>query len=325
LDHQGFTILEAAADIDDIRRSLGYDKITIWGGSFGSHWGMAVMRYYPEVVERAIMRGMEGPDHTYDHPGHIWNVYERVAEDAEASSALAGMIPEGGLIQAITGVMERVRNDPFTVSVNDPETGQQVEVLFSAGSPAGRRLARGYSGGLESWPADVITLSRGDFTGAALAAVRSQSRGGRNYRTASYFSLDCGSGITPERWAEYESDPAVALIGTLNESYLRGCPVWGTDLGNEFRQNFETDIPTVIVHGTWDTSTPYENALELIPFFTNSRHVPVFRGPHGSIVAARRASEEFDRAILKFAATGDWSDLPESVEIPEPEWMVPGR
>ena len=40
LDLSGFTILEAAEDIVEIREALGYDKITIWGGSFGSHWGM---------------------------------------------------------------------------------------------------------------------------------------------------------------------------------------------------------------------------------------------------------------------------------------------
>ena len=111
----------------------------------------------------------------------------------------------------------------------------------------------------------------------------------------------------------------------LGWGYLAGCPVWPSDLGDEFRQNFETDIPAVIAHGTWDTSTPFENALELVPFFTNSKFIPVVRGPHGAIVAARRASEEFDRGILHFAATGDWSLLPDEVEIPGPEWVVPGR
>jgi pimeloyl-ACP methyl ester carboxylesterase len=325
LDLSGFTIIEAAADVDDLRQALGYDKVTLWGGSFGSHWGMAVLRYYPETVERVVFRGMEGPDHTYDHPGHIWNVYKRVAEEAEAAPEFQGLIPEGGLITAINQVMERLRTDPFTVTVPHPETGVPTEVRFSKESAAGEGLARGFSGGLPSWPADVIALANGDFIGAAQRAIRQRDSHDRSYRTASYFSLDCGSGITPERLAEYRADPAVELIGMLGWGYLAGCPVWPSDLGNEFRQNFETDIPAVIAHGTWDTSTPFENALELVPFFTNSKFIPVVRGPHGAIVAARRASEEFDRGILHFAATGDWSLLPDQVEIPGPEWVVPGR
>jgi len=69
LDLSGFTALEAAEDVNDVRKALGYDKIIIWGGSFGSHWGMSFMRLHPELVERAILRGMEGPDHTYDRGG----------------------------------------------------------------------------------------------------------------------------------------------------------------------------------------------------------------------------------------------------------------
>ena len=83
LDLAGFTVLEAAEDVNEIRMALGYERITVWGGSFGSHWGMALMRAHPEIIERAVLRGMEGPDHTYDHPGHLWNVYRRVAAEAE--------------------------------------------------------------------------------------------------------------------------------------------------------------------------------------------------------------------------------------------------
>ena len=46
-------MVEAAADVNDIRQALGYDRIILWGGSFGSHWSMAVMRYYPHIVARA--------------------------------------------------------------------------------------------------------------------------------------------------------------------------------------------------------------------------------------------------------------------------------
>ena len=79
LDLEGFTIVDAAADIDDVRKALGYDRITVWGGSFGSHWGMAVMRFHPQIVARAILRGMEGPDHTYDMPSYVLNSLKRIA------------------------------------------------------------------------------------------------------------------------------------------------------------------------------------------------------------------------------------------------------
>jgi len=321
LDLRGFTVVEAAADVNDVRKALGYDKIVIWGGSFGSHWGMTLMRYHPEIVERAILRGMEGPDHTYDHPGHFWNVYKRVAEEAEKAPELKGLIPVGGLIKAIETVIKRVEEKPFRVTITNQETRESQDVLFDAESI--KRLASGYSRGLPAWPADVITLYRGDFSRAAERAVRRYQNSGRSFRTASYWMLDCGSGITAKRLAEYNTDPSLKIIGRKNWGYNTGCPVWGSDLGDEFRQNFETNIPTVIVHGTWDTSTPYENALELVPYFKNSKFIPLIRGPHGAIRAAMRVNAQFKKGIMKFAETGDMSELPDEMEMPPVEWVVP--
>ena len=315
LDLSGFTVIEAAADVNDVREALGYEKIVIWGGSFGSHWGMAIMRYHPETVERAILRDMEGPGHTYDHPGHLWKVYERVAEEAEKAPELRGFIPEGGLIKALETVINRAETKPFKVKVTNSE------VLFDGESI--KRLSRGYSGGMRTWPADVITLYNGDFKSAAESMARRAHNPFRSFRTASYWMLDCGSGITSKRLAEYNSDPAMKILGRMNWGYTSGCSVWGSDLGDEFRQNFETDIPTVIVHGTWDTSTPYENALELVPYFKNSKFIPVIRGPHGALVAAMRVSDPFTKGIMKFSATGDMSELPDEVEMPPVQWLVP--
>jgi pimeloyl-ACP methyl ester carboxylesterase len=311
LDLSGFTVLEAAEDVNEVRRALGYDRITVWGGSFGSHWGMSLLRLHPEIVERAILRGMEGPDHTYDHPGHLWNVYRRVAEEAEASPELAGRIPEGGLIAAFEALVAQAEARPFTVTVTDPADGSRHDVFFD-------------TAGLAGWPADVIEMLEGDFSRAAWELYARSVQTDRSFRTASYFQLDCGSGITPERLAEQRADPANALLSRTNWIYIEGCPAWDSDLGDGFRQNFETDIPTVIVHGTWDTSTPYENALELLPSFRNSKFIPVVRGPHGAIRAAMESSDAFRAGILRFAATGDWTQLPDTVTLAPVRFRVPG-
>ncbi len=320
LDLHGFTVLEAAEDVNEVRKAFGYDKITIWGGSFGSHWGMALMRLHPEIIERAILRGMEGPDHTYDHPGHTWNVYKRMAEEAENSPELQGLIPEGGLIAAVETIVKRLEENPITVEVKNSETGDIQNVLFDAHSA--KQLSRGYSNNLESWPADIITLYNGDFTKAAENVIRRYENKGRTFKTASYYMLDCASGITAERLAEYMADPATQILET-GWGYISGCPCWDSDLGDDFRQNFETNIPTVIVQGTWDRSTPFENALELVPYFKDSKFIPLKRGPHSAIKAAMQASDSFRNGLLKFAESGDRSELPDEMELPPLKWVIP--
>ncbi len=320
VDLSGFNVLECAADVRDVASALGYKKITLMGGSFGSHWGMAIMRTHPELVARAVLNGMEGPDHTWDHPGWLWNVYKRVAREAEASGQLADSIPEGGLIKAIETLVDRAEQEPFTVTL---DKGSTTESMVLIDGHAMRRLARGYTGGLRSWPANVIEMHNGDFDRAArMLLIRSRMRR-RDYSTASYWMLDSGSGITAARRAEFESDPAMDIIGSTFWQYSAGSPVWETDLGDEFRQDFKTDIPTVIVHGTWDTSTPYENALELAPCFENRKFVTVQRGSHAALAEARRIDPEFRNAIMQFVASGDMSGLPDQLELPPARWARP--
>lgn len=80
---EGINVREAAADVADVARVLGYDRITLWGVSFGSHWAMAVLRDHPALVAWALLGGMEGPDHTYDMPSGILDGLRRVAADGD--------------------------------------------------------------------------------------------------------------------------------------------------------------------------------------------------------------------------------------------------
>ncbi len=139
LDLRGLTVIEAAADVNDVRKALGYEKVIIWGGSFGSHWGMAVMRSYPEIVERAIFRGMEGPNHTYDHPGHLWNVYKRVAAEAEIAQQHfknSKFIPvirgSHGAINAAMKASEKFREGIFHFAATGDMSGLPDEVEMPA-------------------------------------------------------------------------------------------------------------------------------------------------------------------------------------------------
>lgn len=331
LDLQGFTVIEAAADVRDIANALGYDQIQISGGSFGSHWGMTVIRNYPELVARAVLTGMEGPDHTYDMPGWILNSIARMAETAERHPDIAPHVPEGGLLHALATVRDRLEEEPVRVRVEHPETGRMRSITFNPTTvqPAvygmtGRMNSRD---NIAAWAADILYLYHGEYETAAKRILAARSGtvggGGPNYQTASYFMLDCGSGITPDRLTTLLADTAAAIVGALGGYYQANCPSWDSDLGDGFRTNFDTQVPTVIVHGNWDISTPLENALELAPHFEQSTFVLVNGGTHGALREALDADEAFRDALMQFYRTGDRSGLPDQVDLPAIAWEVP--
>ncbi|MEM7352537.1 MAG: alpha/beta fold hydrolase [Acidobacteriota bacterium] len=323
LDLKGFTVIEAAADVNDIRQALGYEQIILWGGSFGSHWSMAVMRYYPETVARAVLTGLEGPDHTYDMPSETFAAIERMAEAAEASAELAPHLPEEGLVEAFRGLIARLEKEPLMLTVDHPETGEPRKVRFDASDVRG--MARGYTGSagsrrrLPRWPGELLELLAGDFSQPARRALNE----GSGFPTASFFMLDCGSGISQARLEKLLADPAVEVIGPLGWFYRASCPAWGSDLGEDFRQNFETDIPSALIHGNWDTSTPLENAQELAPFFKRGKLVVVKGGTHGALREALNEADGFRDQLAQFIRTGDLSGLPEEVQLPPIEWDIP--
>ena len=323
LDLGGFNVVEAAADVNDARKALGYDRIILSGGSFGSHWSMAVMRYHPEIVARAVLTGLEGPDHTYDMPGETLEDLERIAAAVEAAPELQELIPEGGLLNAYREVIKRAEKEPIEIRVEDDE-GESQTVRFDVEDV--RSMSMGYTGaarsrrGLPAWPAQMLELIAGDFENAAREALGD----GRNFPTASFFMLDCGSGISRARATEMAADPGVATVGKLGSFYRANCPAWGSDLGEEFRQNFETEIPTLLVHGDWDLSTPLGNARDLAPFFKKGKLTVIEGGTHGAMREALAEADGFREALTHFIRTGDLEAMPERVKLPPIEWEVPG-
>jgi pimeloyl-ACP methyl ester carboxylesterase len=318
VDLEGLTVMQAVADVDEIRTALGYDQIQIWGGSFGSHWGMAYMRFHPQHVVRAVLRGLEGPDNTYDHPHGLAKALERIAAAADTSAALKGMIPPGGLYKAFKDVIARVEKQPVMVTLTDSATKKTQTVRVDA--DVVRALAMT---GARNWPAMVLALHQGDYTAAARIAGRRGAPSG--IQTASYYMLDCGSGISKERDAAMLSDPAVRIIGERNAEYRIACPIWSSDNGDAFRTYFDTNIPTVFVQGDWDTSTPIENAYELAPHFKNLHFVVVKGGSHGSLAEAVSVSDVFRREMVEWFATGDTTNLPKEVALQPVKWVMPAR
>jgi pimeloyl-ACP methyl ester carboxylesterase len=99
-----------------------------------------------------------------------------------------------------------------------------------------------------------------------------------------HFSMDCASGVSDERRRRYERDPARSLLGDINAEYEGLCDIWPVEkFDPSFHDPVVSDIPTLIVHGTWDMSTPLDNARDVARTLTRGRLVEVVGGNHGAL------------------------------------------
>ena len=78
VDLTGYNTNESADDLEDLRKALGANQISLWSISYGTHLAFATMRRHPKSIHRAILAGTEGPDHTYKLPSNIQKHLEDV-------------------------------------------------------------------------------------------------------------------------------------------------------------------------------------------------------------------------------------------------------
>ncbi len=280
VDLSAYNTDENAADVNALRAAMGYRKITLIGGSYGSHLGLHIMRKFPAIVDRAVFYGIEGPDHTWDNPSGRLATLQRIAAAAATDPYYEGKIPAIGLLGALAATLERLERKPVTVQLE--HRGQTYEVLVNkevvqaiADYRAGKRSQP------ELWPNTILAMYNGDLSLPARAAMGMRSIPSPD---AMGNAMDFASGVSSSRKEKIESDPARKLLGDINWDYTAMENTWGVkDLGDEFRKNIVSDIPTLLVHGTWDTSTPIENAHEVLAALKNGHLLEVIGGTHGAL------------------------------------------
>lgn len=318
-DLSGYDIGEFAADVDDLRRALGYGKISLFAGSFGSQWSLAVMRLHPDAVARAVLSAVEPLDNGYDMPSHIYASLQRIAYDADRDPGLKPYLPPGGLMAAVSALHDRFAKGPVSVTVRG-EDGRTQTVVLGAEDLQQALLSHTAEG--ERWPAFILSLYHGHYEEWARETIDDRAAS----ETIMIGPLaDSSLGVSAEREHRLRTDPAVALLGTWNfEANIASAPDWPTrDMGDAVRKPVPSDIPIVFVHGDWDTSTPIDNTLGLLPYFRNGHAILVHRGGHDGTMYQLRNDEAARRAVYDFLKTGATQGLPIEVTLPLPTFPLP--
>ncbi len=312
-DLAGYTVIACAEDVNDLRRALGYDRISLVAASFGSQWGFAVMKTHPEIVSRAVLSAVEPLDYGYDMPSPVFAAIKRIAVEADRDPALRPYLPEGGVIAAATAVRDRLAAGPIEVAVTD-EGGTPRKVVL----------------GLEDFQLALISWSQAParFPAAVLAAFHGHyepwARDAIEWRKAGNQALinpliNTSLGMTPARQRLLWSDPALPMLGSWNfASYLAtaNAKEWPTtDLGDAFRTAVPNATPVLFVHGDWDTSTPIDNSLAMLPWFANGHLIRVHRGPHTGALALLKDQPAVAASVYEFLRTGKTDGLPSQVDM----------
>lgn len=308
LDIAAFNTEESADDLDDLREALGAERIVVWGISYGTHLGLTYIRRHPQRVSRAILAGVEGPDHTWKLPSNLDRIFLRVDSAVRADPHASEVVPD--LAGAFAEEVRTLEREPVRVEIPDGDATNVVVI-----GPRDLQRAAYSSLGERS---DIIEIVRGaapilagDYSDAA-RGVLGDRRGNRELVMS--LSMDCASGVTAERQARIAAEAGEALLDDVGNLFLRAaCPHWPVpDLGDAYRSPVRADVPVLFISGTLDARTPPSNAEEVAAGFPHSHHLVIEGGSHDDDLFL--SSPVIYRTMLLFLA-GE-TDLPRRVTLP---------
>ena len=298
VDLRGYTIIECAGDVNDLRKALGYDRIMLMGQSFGSQWCFAVMRKHPEIVERAILTGVEPLNNTHDMPSHLMHAVRRIWKHLDTDPEWVPFLPPGGMEEAAESVFTRLENSGIEVKGDNGET---VSLLGPDDFPW-------------DYPAKIVELFHGNTDRWKSGR---KPNGGYLDGKLIFPLIDSSTGVTADRRKKLLDDPSIRYVSQNNffASFLATADIWPSpDVGDDFRIPIQCDIPVVFMHGNWDRYTPVENTLEIAPFFPNSHTLLIERGGHDPFLQMGEHPEVLT-ALMKFAETGSTDAIPDKITI----------
>ncbi len=265
VDLSAYNTAESTEDLEDLRQHLGYDQLVLVGGSYGSHLGLNYIKKYPDKVKCAIFHGIEGPDHTLDMPSQVLNAYKRIATATESSAYYSLKLKGKTFLELHEHYLKSLKH-------SFDESSKRLIANFIFRYKAGDR------NNLSRWADNLLNLYEGES---------GLSQSVKNYLTniiaphAMNNVMDFSSWATPERIAQIRIDSGNYILGPINNIYFDKDSIWPVnDLGNEFRGPMSSQVPVLLIHGTWDISTPIENALEMHEQLSNSKLIVVKHGSH---------------------------------------------
>jgi pimeloyl-ACP methyl ester carboxylesterase len=250
-----------AADVDDLRRALGYKQWNLYGSSYGTRLALTVMRDYPEGVRSVILDSAYPPqvDYFVELANNFQRALELVFEGCAADASCSERYPR--LETVFYETVDQLDQTPLRLRMRRPRTGKNYEVVLNGDRMIlVTREMLYHTHLIPTIPRMIYRLSEGSAAGlfdtlGMLIFFDDYWSEGMCYATECGEEAPFGS---PELIDAANAAVAPRLLEAVNGLGLYlACDGWTVEAKGELEnQTVVSDIPTLILAGELDPVTP---------------------------------------------------------------------
>jgi len=305
-----YTTNIAMDDIDDIRAALGYDQITLYGGSYGTRASLVYLRRHPQHVRAAVLHGL-APTNQFmprDFPQDTERALQGVLAECEADEACHKAFPQAKNDAAY--VLESLLQSPAQTEIQPEGTNEKVTLRLNRNLAAEAVRYMLYNPVHAGRIPLFLNLARhgnyGPLTQAALWYRKNIVFAGGE---GMYLSVTCAEDLP---WVTHDEAKRLAentFLGAYRYyDQSQACELWprGT-VEATYADPVKSNKPVLLITGEWDPVTPPAHGDAAARTLSNSLHIVVPHGGHG--LSGLQNIDCLDGLIRQFIETASVKSL----------------
>ena len=308
-DPTQYTTPIAMDDLDDVRAWLGYDRIHLFGLSYGTRAVLVYVRQHPEHVRTITLVGVA--------PTYLrMPMYHSEA----AQRAMNLLLDKCEHDPNCHAAFPRIRDDWFKVLTDLERSPARVERLVPGDKtqPVRFEIMRDiFAENIRNWmygrdqaskiPLIVHEAAKRNFEPFLKQAVKPSITD--LIADGMYLCVSCAEDVPFIDVAEAEKLNAGNPFGSYRVfQQTRACSLWPrATVPPDYREPVRSNVPALIISGNLDPVTPPQRGGEAARYLPNSRHVIIPEAGHGPFGLTN--VECFDRLILEFLDENDAKNL----------------
>lgn len=301
---QHYTTPDVVRDMEAVRRRLSFQKLDLWGASWGTRTALLYMREHPQHVRSAVLDGVTGPNRPLflNEAVHAQAALDKLFSACEADTDCAAAFPN---LRA-RALARLQQNEPQPVQFVNKEGRLETASLDP---DLLRQIVRGALYLPESaarLPFALDRLVAGDATPILAIA---NSAAGLNRETMFHgltFSSLCAEEMprTPPTAAAQASAGSFAR-DSFYRAWAEGCRGWPVKpLPANYGEPVTANVPVLLLSGALDPVTPPASAEQVHKHLPRAWHIIVPASGH-NVTAVPCAG----RIIAEFVREADGSGL----------------